>query len=207
MLKVGITGGIGSGKTTVCNLFSNLGVKIFYADLEGRKLLNEDEELKNEVRKHFGKDMYHLHGALDRERMASLVFNDSSALEKLSALVHPKVNAVFNKWLELHQNKPYILKEAAILFETGYFHDLDKVITVFAPKEERIKRVMQRDGVTKEQVEKRIRHQYTDEERNKLADYIILNEGDLDLLPQVMELHDIFLNENQTKIKLSLKRK
>tara|TARA_R110002072_G_scaffold159065_1_gene310136 strand:- start:1255 stop:1878 length:624 start_codon:yes stop_codon:yes gene_type:complete len=207
MLKIGITGGIGSGKTTVCRIFENLGVKVFYADVEGRKLLNENEELKIAVRKKFGKDMFHINGELDRARMAALVFNDAKALEKLSTLVHPKVNEVFKKWLELHNKKPYILKEAAILFETGNFYDLDKVINVFAPKEVRIQRVMKRDGVTREDVEKRIRHQYSDEERNRLADYIIMNEDENELLPQIMELHEIFLNEVRTRIKIPLKRK
>lgn len=199
MLKIGITGGIGSGKTTACNIFGNLGVKIFYADTEGRRLLNEDNGLKRKVKKVFGKDMYDLNGKLDRQRMSKLVFSNPNALEELSALVHPKVNQVFEEWLLLHERKPYIIKEAAILFETGYYHNLDKIISVFAPKESRIQRVMKRDQVGKEEVERRMRFQYTDEERNKLADFIIVNEDDTDLLPQVMELHEILLNEVQHK--------
>jgi len=199
MLKIGITGGIGSGKTTACKIFENLGVKIFYADNEGRKLLNTDKQLKRKVKNVFGKDMYDSAGKLDRPRMGKLVFSNPKALEKLSSLVHPKVNKVFLEWLNLHERNPYVIKEAAILFETGYYHNLDKIINVFAPKDSRIQRVMKRDGVSREEVERRMRFQYSDEERNKLADYIIVNEDGMDLLPQVMELHEIFLNEVKRK--------
>lgn len=195
MLKIGVTGGIGSGKSTVCNIFRNLGVSIFNSDLVGRELLNGDEQLKKKVKRTFGKDMYNSSGELDRERMALLVFNDSQSLEKLSAMVHPKVNAKFEHWCEEHDKKPYVLKEAAILLESGNYHDLDKIINVFAPKELRIQRVMKRDGVGREQVEKRMRFQYSDEEKNSLADFIIVNEKEEELLPQIMELHEFFLNQ------------
>ncbi len=197
MLKVGITGGIGSGKSTVCNILRNLGVPIFYSDVEGRAVLNEDRSLIAHVIKNFGKDMYDNHGQLDRKRMASLVFNNPNALEKLTALVHPKVNKRFDEWVLQHERKPYVVKEAAILFESGSYHDLDKIINVSAPKEVRKQRVVKRDASSIEDVERRMRFQYTDEERNRLADFIILNENREDLLPQVMELHEFFLNENQ----------
>lgn len=197
MLKIGVTGGIGSGKSTVCNILKNLGVPIFYSDLEGRSVLNNDKDLVAHVIKNFGRDMYDNNGQLDRKRMASLVFNNPNALEKLTALVHPKVNQRFDEWILQYDRVPYVVKEAAILFESGSYHDLDKIINVSAPKSVRKKRVMKRDASSIEDVERRMRFQYTDEERNRLADFIILNENRTDLLPQVMELHEIFLNENQ----------
>ena len=200
MLKIGVTGGIGSGKSTVCNIFQNLGVKVFYSDIEARELLNKDEELIAEVKERFGSDMYNSEGELDRQRMSKLVFNSPKSLEELSSLVHPKVNEAFENWLLQNEKRPYVLKEAAILFESGNYHDLDKIINVFAPREERIKRVTKRDGVGREEVERRMRFQYSDKEKNDLADFIIVNERESELLPQVMELHEIFLNENVVKL-------
>ncbi len=195
MLKIGITGGIGSGKTTVCNLFKNLGVPVFCSDDEARFILNNDEAMINDVKKLFGRDMYTAEGLMDRPRMATLVYSDPNAMEQISQLVHPKVNDKFLSWVEENEGAAYVLKEAAILFETGRYHDLDKIINVFAPKEIRLERVMKRDKMIKEEVFKRMRYQYTDEERNKLSDFIIMNENKSELLPQVMELHEIFLNE------------
>lgn len=197
MLKIGITGGIGSGKTTASKIIRNLGVPVFASDEVGREALNKNKRLIKKVKKEFGDEMYLSDGSLNRSRLASLVFSNPQALEKLSALVHPIVEAQFNTWCELHEKRPYVLKEAAILFESGSYHDLDKVIHVFAPREQRIERVIKRDHTTKEEVEKRIRFQYSDEERNRLADYIIMNEDGTDLLPEIMDLHEILLNENQ----------
>lgn len=196
MLKVGITGGIGSGKSTICNIFRNLGVPIFSSDEEGRKVLNEDEDVRKELRKLFGDDMFISDGSVDRPRLASLIFSDPNAMDQVVSLVHPKVQEKYETWCIKHESRPYTLKEAAILFESGYYHDLDKIIHVFAPKEVRMQRVIQRDKSIKEEVMKRMRFQYTDEERNKLADFILINEEIDTLLPQVMELHEIFVNED-----------
>jgi len=195
MLRIGVTGGIGSGKSTVCNIFNNLGIPIFYSDEEGRKLLNTDAQVIDKVKKKFGKDMYTSENTLDRERMAKLVFSDPQALEYLSKIVHPEVRKEFELWSTKFDRSHYIINEAAILLETGYYKELDKIITVFSPKEERIERVMKRDGVSRQEVEKRMMFQFSDEERNKLADYIIMNEDRSTLLEQVMELHEILLNE------------
>lgn len=197
MLKIGITGGIGSGKTTVCNLFRNLGVPIFSSDDVGRKILNEDLSLKKEIINAFGRDMYCNDGTIDRARLAKFIFNDPRALEQVSSWVHPRVQREFDKWCLNFESRPYVMKEAAILFESGHYHDLDKIITVFAPKETWISRVMKRDNVIIEDVMKRMRFQFTDEERNKMADFIIMNEDLNELLPQVMELHEIFINETK----------
>jgi dephospho-CoA kinase len=196
MLKIGITGGIGSGKSTVCNILKNLGVPVFTSDDVGKFLLNNDDYLKTQIKKIFDRDMYMSTGRLDRERMAKLVFNNPDELEKLNELVHPKVKAEFDSWCKKNEKRPYVVKEAAILFETGQYRELDKMITVFCPKEERIRRIMKRDSTTKGQIEKRMIQQITDDERNKLADYIIMNDGIEDLLPQVMELHELLLNEH-----------
>lgn len=200
MLKIGVTGGIGSGKSTVCRIFQNLGVKVFYSDIVARELLNTDLELKEVIEERFEKEMYNSDGHLDRQRMSKLVFNNPKALEELSSLVHPRVNIAFDKWLVENEKSPYVLKEAAILFESGNYHDLDKIINVFAPREERIQRVLKRDQVGRDEVERRMRFQYTDKERNDLADFIIVNEDESSLLAQIMELHEILLNENVTKI-------
>jgi dephospho-CoA kinase len=141
--------------------------------------------------------MYDSHGKVYRERMANLVFNDLSALEELNSIVHPKVNEAFDEWCLQHEKEPYVIKEAAILLESGTYHDLDKIISVFAPKESRMERVMKRDKVSENDVKKRMRFQYSDEERNELADFIIMNEDGVDLLIQVMELHEILLNEKK----------
>lgn len=197
MLKIGVTGGIGSGKSTVCNILKNLGVPVFTSDDVGRQVLNEDDEVKKQVKKAFGSDTYDSHGLIDRERMANLVFNDPKALGILNGIVHPKVKEAFEEWCLDYEKSPYVVKEAAILLETGAYHDLDKVVNVFAPLEDRIKRVMKRDGVNEDYVKKRMRFQYSDEERNELADFIIMNEEGIDLLPHVMELHEILLNEKK----------
>ncbi|MFT5668441.1 MAG: dephospho-CoA kinase [Vicingaceae bacterium] len=196
MLKIGITGGIGSGKSTVCNILKNLGVPVFTSDDVGKFLLNNDDYLKTQIKKIFDRDMYTSTGRLDRERMAKLVFNNPDELEKLNELVHPKVKAEFDSWCKKNEKRPYVVKEAAILFETGMYRELDKMITVFCPIEERIRRITKRDSTTKGQIEKRMTQQITDDERNKLADYIIMNDGIEDLLPQVMELHELLLNEH-----------
>ena len=201
MLKVGITGGIGSGKSTVCNVLKNLGVPVFTSDDVAKKLLNSDDYLKNEIKKTFDSDMYTSTDRIDRERMAKLVFNNPDDLKRLNELVHPRVKAEFDNWCKKNEKKPYVVKEAAILFETGQHKELDKMVTVFCPREERIRRLISRDtNATQESIEKRMIHQFSDAERNALADYIILNDGKEDLLPQVMELHELLLNQ-YTKIK------
>jgi len=195
MLKVGITGGMGSGKSTVCNILKNLGVPVFSSDDVGKMLLNNDDYLKSQIKKKFDSDMYTSSGTIDREQMARLVFNNPDELKKLNELVHPRVKAEFDSWCKKNEKKPYVVKEAAILFETDQHKELDKMVTVFCPKEERIRRIIKRDEVTKESVEKRMLHQYSDAERNALADFIIMNDGNEELLPQVKELHELLLNE------------
>ncbi|MGL5889595.1 MAG: dephospho-CoA kinase [Bacteroidia bacterium] len=188
MLKIGITGGIGSGKTTVAKLFETLGVPVFYADAETRMLQNSDPELRAELIAAFGTEAYQPDGNLNRAFIAKIVFADKNALAKINSIVHPAVARHFNNWRSAHTYYPYILKEAAILFESGSDKGLDGVITVAAPEEIRIKRVMQRDGVSEAEVRKRIANQWPEEEKIKRSKWIITNDGS-PLEPQVQALH------------------
>ena len=194
MLQIGITGGIGSGKTTVCKIFESLGVPVFNADLEARAILDHDSHVKEAIRREFGKELYNNKGKLNRKAMAAIVFNNKVLLEKLNNLVHPAVGKKYESWVEKHRDQPYVIKEAAILFESGSYKQLDKVVVVSAPEEERIRRVMQRDGVTEREVRERMSRQLSEDERIARADHVIHNDGEQELLPQVKELHEIFTN-------------
>ncbi len=188
-LRVGITGGIGSGKTTVCRIFEQLGIPVYFADQRAKLLMTESKRLVKKVKALFGEEAYLLDGSLDRKRIAGLVFQDSSLLEKLNAIVHPAVLKDGEKWHNRQSNAPYTLKESAILFEIGSQKFYDKTILVFAPKELRLQRTMQRDGLTKEAVEARMSKQMDDEAKLQMADYVIVNDGEQLLLPQVVALH------------------
>jgi dephospho-CoA kinase len=191
MLKVGITGGIGSGKTTVCKIFETLGIPIYYADDRAKFLMNTEEYLVTEITKLFGEQAYLLKGELNRPHIASIAFSDKNVLQKLNALVHPIVHQDSEKWFLEQQNVPYVLKEAALYFETGGYKMLDKMITVFAPKEMRIERVMKRDNRTAVEVEARINNQMPDSEKVKLADFVIYNDGSQSLIQQIYAVHKI----------------
>ncbi len=196
MLKVGLTGGIGSGKTTVSRVFKNLGVPIFNSDLVARDIVNADVSAVKAIKSHFGEEIYTKDG-LDRKALADVVFNQPEELQKLNNIVHPKVAERFDKWCEEHSSAPYIIKEAAILFESGAHQNLDRIIVVYTQKEERIRRIMKRDGSSRGEVENRMNNQWDDGTRNKLADFIIIND-DLDLiLPQVMELHEVLIGTEE----------
>ena len=192
MLKIGVTGGIGSGKSTVCRIFSQLGVPVYSADDRAKQLMTEDEDLVERIEGLFGPDAYLANGILNREHISDRAFHDATLLGKLNALVHPAVFRDFDTWLE-QQTAPYIIKEAALLFESGSFRDLDFIVTVSAPRELRITRCMQRDGNTRKQVLARMDKQWTEKQRNDAADFIIKNDEKSALIPQVMELHAKFL--------------
>ncbi|MCA6363544.1 MAG: dephospho-CoA kinase [Bacteroidetes bacterium] len=188
MLKIGITGGIGSGKTTVANLFARLGVPVFFADSETRMLQNTDATLRAELIAAFGAQTYQPDGSLNRTYLAQLVFADKAALQKINSIVHPAVARHFTVWCQAHQTHAYILKEAAILFESGSNNGLDGVIAVTAPETLRIERVMQRDNITEQDVRKRMANQWPEAEKLKRANWIIYNDGRA-LEPQVEEIH------------------
>ncbi len=192
MLLVGITGGIGSGKSTVCKIFEVLSVPIYYADDRAKYLMHHDLNLVQALKDTFGTDIYK-DGQLDRALLASRVFADKEELTKLNALVHPAVAQDTIAWQMAQSAAPYTLREAALLFETGTYKSLHKVIVVTAPLEVRIARVMGRDNVTEEQVRDRIANQWSEEQKVALADYIISNDGEAALIPQVLNVHNQLL--------------
>lgn len=192
MIKVGLTGGIGSGKTTVSRIFEALGVKIFYADIEAKKIY-DDPGIRDRVEALLG-DVAYDHGVLDRKKVAKIVFQNKDLLAKLNAIIHPAVGDAYNNWIATCANEPYVIKEAAILFESGSDKGLDRIITVAAPESLRIERVMQRDHCSEQDVRNRLSKQWTDEERNKRADYIIYNDGSKSLIDQVMAIHQELLS-------------
>lgn len=195
MLKIGITGGIGSGKTTVCKVFETLGIPIYYADDRAKYLMNTNEYLISGIIKLFGEKAYLSKGELNRPHIASIAFSDKSVLQKLNGLVHPVVHQDSEKWFLEQQNVPYILKEAALHFETGGYKILDKMITVFAPKDVRIERVMKRDNRTATEVEARVNNQMPDSEKVKLADFVIYNDGSQSLIQQIYNIHQLLITQ------------
>lgn len=188
MRKIGITGGIGSGKTTVCEIFKLLGVPVFHADLEAKFLQNNDLHIRDRLIKLFGKQIYSKDRMLDRKKMAGLIFNDSEALANVNSIIHPAVRQNFLKWTNIHQDASYILYEAAILLESGYVSDFDSNILVLADEKIRIERVIKRDHVSEEQVMQRINNQMPDAKKIAMVDYIIENSNVKLLFPQIIEL-------------------
>ncbi|MFC3562739.1 dephospho-CoA kinase [Pedobacter jamesrossensis] len=194
MYKVGITGGIGSGKTTVCKVFEVLGIPVFYADTEAKDIMMKDSLLIDGIKSTFGAASYFEDGKLNNKHIASIVFNNEAELTKLNALVHPAVFRAFDAWEEtISSNVPYTLKEAALLFESGSYKMCDTTILVTAPLETKLKRVMQRDGVSAEQVKARMDRQLSDEEKAKLASHFITNDEEHSIIEQVLCLHRQFL--------------
>lgn len=195
MLKAGITGGIGSGKTTVCKIFETLGIPVYYADDRAKWLMTHDPELVEAISNTFGKDAYLPEGQLNRAYLAKVVFGDDEKLAQLNALVHPAVFRDGYQWHSSQINVPYTLREAALLFESGSYRAIDKMIVVTAPLPVRVKRVMERDQVTEAAVMARIEKQWPEEEKVKRADFVIFNDGDRLLIPQVLEIHRSLLLE------------
>jgi dephospho-CoA kinase len=195
MLKVGITGGIGSGKTTICRIFETLGIPVFYADTAAKQLMVEDATLISGVKKAFGDESYLAAGVLNNKYIAGIVFNNARELARLNALVHPAVFRAFDAWAAaIPPDVPYVLKEAALLFESGSYEMCDLNILVIAPEKLKLERVMQRDGVAEEAVRARMDKQFTDRQKLKLADHIIYNNETESLIEQVIHLHRLFLN-------------
>ena len=191
MIIVGLTGGIGSGKTTVAKLFVDLGISVYFADDEAKKIMQTSNSLKSKICATFGDEAY-LNNTLNRSYLAKLVFTDKANLNRLNALVHPEVKQHFNKWLKL-QNGHYVVYENAILFETDTASQFDFIITVTASLETRINRIIKRDGVDKQMVLDRINNQWEDVKKNKLSNAIIENNGKINLKDKVKELHQRIL--------------
>lgn len=185
---IGITGGIGSGKSTVCRFFKLLQVPVFDADTVAKKLLNTHPKIKSGLIHQFGRNIYTENGTVDRKKLAEIIFNDDIQLRKMNDLVHPVVREEFEKWVTTHNHYPYVLHEAAILFESGFFKMMDYTILVSAPREQRIKWVMKRDGVSRQQVEERMNNQMPEEEKQKLASVVLTNDNQQLLIPKIIEI-------------------
>ncbi|HEY1009695.1 MAG: dephospho-CoA kinase [Daejeonella sp.] len=192
MLRIGITGGIGSGKTTVCRIFEVLGIPVFYADSAAKAVMHTDASLRAEIIEQFGEKSYSDLGELDRKHISSIVFSDDRQLARLNAIVHPAVFRAFDAWV-YQQDAPYVLKEAALLFESGSYKMCDQTVLVESPEMLRIERIMERDHVTEDQVRSRMSKQLSDGEKEKLADHILMNDEQTLLIPQVLSLHNYFL--------------
>jgi len=190
-MKLGVTGGIGSGKTSVCRVFGVLGIPVFSADPEAQIIMNTDRSVINGINDIAGRNIY-ADGKLKKEELASLIFHDPELLKKVNSLVHPVVFEHFREWTDM-QTTPYVIMEAAILFESGASKLVDRVATVVAPVEERIYRVIVRNKLTREQVTDRIKNQMDDEERIRLSDYIINNSENEMIIPVILGIHEDIL--------------
>lgn len=189
MKKIGITGGIGTGKTYVSEVFFSLGIPVFNADVESKRLIRSSDKLKSLLKDSFGDDIY-TNGLLDKKKLASIVFSDKEKLENLNNIIHPIVKQKFIDWCKL-QNSSYVIKEAAILFESSSDKGLDAVICVSAPLNIRIDRAVKRDGSSEKEIKIRIENQISQEEKENLSDYIIVNDGVQSLLPQILKIHQL----------------
>ena len=191
-LQIGITGGIGSGKSLVCKIFQCLGISVYDADSHAKELMTTDGILISNIKKEFGELSYNTDGSLNRNYLSLRVFNDAEQLKKLNELVHPRVAIDYKRWVENKIGFPYVLKEAALLFEAGSNQQLDKVIVVHAPEEIRIRRVLKRDRHrTEAQVKSIVKNQMPEEEKMKRADFIVRNDETVLLIPQIVELHTL----------------
>jgi dephospho-CoA kinase len=196
-LQIGITGGIGSGKSLVCKIFQHLGVPVYDADSHAKKLMTTDGILVSAIKKEFGDLSYNADGSLNNVYLANHVFHDEKKLQLLNHLVHPRVANDYMNWVAQNNSSDYVLKEAALLFEAKTNQQLDKIIVVSAPEELRIKRVLHRDKHrTAEQIKGIVEKQMPEDEKLKRADYIIVNDETKPVIPQVLDLHLIFTSTN-----------
>ncbi|MBW6483722.1 MAG: dephospho-CoA kinase [Vicingaceae bacterium] len=188
MLTIGLTGGIGSGKSTVAQIFETLGIPVFNSDIEAKKLLLFNDEVKKLVKAKF--ESAFENNQLNKTKLAQLVFNDKTALNQLNQIIHPAVKKIFLHWVEANKTAPFVIKEAAILIETELHKELDKLILVTAPTSLRIQRVIARDGITEQEVFERINNQLSDEKKIPFADFVIQNDDETLVIPQVMKIYD-----------------
>jgi dephospho-CoA kinase len=195
MLKIGVTGGIGVGKTIVCRMFEVLGIPVYDADTRAKWVMQYDTALKRELQDAFGEEAYTPEGQLNRTYLASIVFNNEERLNLLNGLVHPHVGTDFDKWAAAHANAPYLIKEAALMFESGSWRQLDEVIVVSAPLDIRLKRLLKRDPHrTEADIKAIINKQLSEEEKIARAHHVIYNDDQQLLIPQVLALHQQFLS-------------
>ncbi|SIQ65370.1 dephospho-CoA kinase [Pontibacter lucknowensis] len=196
MLKIGITGGIGVGKTIVCRLFQVLGIPVYDADTRAKWVMQHDPALKLELQEAFGRETYTSEGQLNRAYLASVVFNNQDRLEKLNALVHPHVGADFERWAVANAGAPYLIKEAALMFESESWRQMDEIIVVTSPLEVRLKRLLKRDAHrTEADIKAIISKQLSEEEKIARAQHIVYNDDQQLIIPQVLSLHQQFLDK------------
>jgi len=186
-LAVGITGGMGSGKSTICKVFALLGAPVFEADIVAKELINSNSEIKEKLIELFGSDIYFQTGQLNRQKLAGYIFNNNGLREKVNQIVHPEVRNAYKAW-KTRQQTSYVIHEAAILFESGFYKLMDFTILVSAPEEMRIERVVKRDDVLVEQIKARMAMQWSDEEKRKLATLELANDNKNVLIPQIIEI-------------------
>ena len=196
MLKIGLTGGLGSGKSTVAHIFEVLGIPVYYADAASKRLMNDDEKVKAAVQNAFGKEVYP-GGKLDRKYLSEIVFKDEKKLELLNSIVHPATLLDAAEWMK-KQTAPYAIKEAALIFESGSNKALDFVIGVKAPLPLRLQRAMNRDNISREEAMARIEKQMDEETKMSLCDFVIVNDEQQMVIPQVLELHKSLLEKSKS---------
>jgi dephospho-CoA kinase len=195
MLKIGITGGIGVGKSIVCRMFQVLGIPVYDADTRAKWVMQYDLALKQELQEAFGEDTYTPEGQLNRAYLASVVFNNQERLNYLNALVHPHVGTDFEKWAAAYPNAPYLIKEAALMFESESWRQMDEIIVVSAPLEIRLERLLKRDAHrTEADIKAIIAKQLSEEDKIARANHVIYNDDKQLLIPQVLTLHQQFLS-------------
>ncbi len=193
MIKVGLTGGIGSGKSAVAKIFETLGIPVYYADDAAKKVMHENLSLREAMVQHFGEEAY-TNGQLNRKYISGIVFENPGKLLLLNSLVHPLTIADADAWIS-QQTSPYIIKEAALIFESDAWKHLDEVIGVSAPYELRLKRAMDRDGISAAQVQARMKKQMDEDEKMSRCDHLIINDEQQLLIPQVIALHELLLKK------------
>ena len=192
MFKIGHTGNIGSCKTVVSGVFETLGIPVYHADEESKKFL-DDPVVKNEILKHFGYGVLTNNHDINRRSLASIVFTDENSLRVLNSILHPRVKQDFRNWASLHSDQPYVIQEAAIIFESGFKSEYDYIIHVSCPKETAIVRVIKRDKIDGHSVLRRMQFQLDDAEKSRLSDFVIRNDGSEMVIPQVLAIHQQLL--------------
>lgn len=188
MIKVGITGGIGSGKSIVASLFELHDIPVYIADKETKLLNNTSSKIRNQLTHHFGADLYDNKNQLDKKKFAEIIFSDPDKLELANSIIHPEVLNHFNNWCLQNSNHSIVALEAAILLESNFHKHLDKIVTVYSPLNLRISRVMERDGVDEQSVRNRMKYQLSEREKIRMADYVIVNDDKSSLIEQVQNL-------------------
>jgi len=186
MIKAAVTGNIGSGKSLICKIFESMKFFVFYADEEAKKLY-DNSAIIEDIKKTFGSEIFQ-DGKLSHKKLAEVVFSDNVLLKQLEAIIHPAVVVEFNNWAKQHKDVPCVIMENAVFFEGGFDKHFDKTIVVTCPEEERIKRVMDRDGASREEVMKRMMSQWPEQKKIEKADYIIVNDGLAEIIPQIIEI-------------------